>query len=59
VPELHGFSGRRGNDLSADAILIVLGVVVLVGTALLAFSTLNRLGFGPDRHDPELDSSED
>lgn len=45
--------------MSADAILIVLGVVVLVGTALLAFSTLNRLGYGPERHDPELDSSED
>lgn len=45
--------------MSSDTILIVLGVVVLVGTGLLAFSTLNRLGFGPDRDDPELDAPED
>ena len=42
-----------------DTIVIVLGVVLVLGTALVAFSTLNRLGFGPDRDAPELDAPED
>jgi hypothetical protein len=38
-------------------VLIVVGVVVMLGAALVAFGVLNSLGYGPDIHAPESEEA--